>query len=1433
MSVEEFTSDVEEEAIESLVALGKDRCTEAMGALVTKFEPGIIPHRATIRAIGMLAATNPVDMIPFVKVTLAIALPMMEHLGEDELKYAFCFALGKLAEAVAESGTNPDPFRDDATACFEQLARYWLRPTRDSRLVDAALSAVCPVLAIAGADPDGLRAARLVPVLLGCCRRPATRLSASRALAALLTRATSAEKESLRPLLESVHRTLSELVSPTPFEAPREALLVHYEALRCARALVLLYPEEGLDRILQQLRVPASAQRARALVILRHLVNTLPAEEDAALRRIALAVEESLSEASPKQVVGVIVALAARPAVPLLPAQRSVFVRYMVAHSEPHAEESEACCEALHLLATTLDGAETWLWPALLHALLDQTRTAPVAPILRALVPLASKIDRVADPERFRVLARCLELAVEESGRPAVVLFLRAAAPLLAGRLATALWQRSLAKYADWETRSVELLEDTANLEGSEFARGLAGELVHRAAGRGMAPLFAAVADRADDRALLVDLVRAPVAEGPLAEERARAVGVCARRHPDAMLALMRDACAAEDARRPPARLLGLVRDSRAAACAEAARAGLLRAYAEVLTRADPERMAAELKGHVAPWVIRRLGDCREVATREAGLLALERVAAVTRAAVASGMLPAQRNAALATAMTLLQTPVGHRPLRLYPAILRAVAALARVQPALAAEEREVVLLTVLDRVVAAAPEVDLLLSREDGRRVDEGLGDVCAEVVADSADGLAELFDIAAPWMRSTSCSERRTVLSVLCTVLGCYRNSLRYTYPGGRLEPGRVLGRVLSWSADPEPALRQSVVTCVALAMSVAARHRSQAAPGHPERAVHEDDELAEANRLLGCDDPKKLLRGVETLASTVSRRVAAGEVMALVRGLVDGLAGGESAALAGGVALGCLFEIRGADVQRTELFLVDDVLRRARTLEDAECRRRLADAVRTLAVHHPEKIVEVLLAQPLPFDRATEEAWNALGSRQETGLRVVTSLSRRLESGVLFSEDSPSPRRVCATSMAAVTALARVLHSPLAASLVERDLPELLSTLLAYLAGWLHAEPFGRGSPSPREEVHALLSRVVTVADSEAGAGAAVLASLRMTEEDHVDRYLVVAVRTAIRCLQGRGRSNESTSRLARALGRLGASAVPEQRAVAVALHSELLAGLIPADCSAVWVDAVVTSLHEARTDSAALVRGLAIAGLSGIVGLPASQMNEYYEDCLTALLEGLEEPSWRSPVALESLRGLMRLLAMRGSHSLAPRVLLALRPFLDKEYRETKLAALAALGVAARGLGPGDPLEDHFLSCLPSLAVQLEDPDVDVARATRCALADLSGVLSCPPLRALLQTLPRGEANFRPSDFLGELVSCLRSNLPDRAQELRNAAVRGYSRAENPVARATAALLVGLSGSPRPEDAQKMLQLLRDPDARVRARAASALATSFAA
>lgn len=102
-------------------------------------------------------------------------------------------------------------------------------------------------------------------------------------------------------------------------------------------------------------------------------------------------------------------------------------------------------------------------------------------------------------------------------------------------------------------------------------------------------------------------------------------------------------------------------------------------------------------------------------------------------------------------------------------------------------------------------------------------------------------------------------------------------------------------------------------------------------------------------------------------------------------------------------------------------------------------------------------------------------------------------------------------------------------------------------------------------------------------------------------------------------------------------------------------------------------------------------------------------------MDALLNGLEESAGGeggAEVVLESLRGLSILLSVQYKKPINPRVVLALKPFIEKENWEMKLAAIEALGAIATNweksiVSLDDDLIDHLLSCLSSLIIRLED------------------------------------------------------------------------------------------------------------------------------
>ncbi|XP_008560336.1 maestro heat-like repeat-containing protein family member 1 [Microplitis demolitor] len=1542
--IEEF----ETEATELLMALSHNYCNQAIGNILNKFEFGVVPKAAMIRALGLIAACNPFDVVPFIKLTFTFVLPMFHHAHDEHQKLALCFVVGKFAEAIndylgnldssTESRINRDSFSEEATGIFEFLITSgWLKssPSTKNRLADAVLKALCPVLLLLPANGQtrfNETIIKSIPSILNFCKYSTTRFAATKLIATVLIDNArnhsddTQSKELLRPHMESIQQILFELVNVTPaYESrsnvSRDALLTHYEVLQCYRAIITLYPEEGLDLVLHNLRSPApNSQRARALVVVRHLINTLPTEDDASLQRIALSIQNILGESTGgagsstsstvRQLAGPIIALLAHPTLPLLPSQRANLIRFIIIRCGDDTE-TQTYEEALFLLANTVAGAENWLWAALLKALLDPTYSLAAVSILRGLAALVVKVVHQTDNEGgnsfkefsgSKVIKRCLELLEVEKNRLAVVGFLKAAAPLFGHQLKPE-WDITLTKVSVmledqnnhlWKQQMIELLEMSRQLEGVDWAGKLSNELVQgEIINTSILIYLAAVTDNPTHLSVIVSMART----NPFNEECPRAVGVAAKRNLSTVMNLMQEACDTIDSCKNPTKLLGLMRDTRAAAGVEASKASLLRCYGEIFAIHEQNNSELVYKTyladgkHILPWIIKQLTDCKEVTSKEAGLFALEQLAKVVAGSKSNQLVDGLSNSSaitpslkskgtcLATLLTLLQSHTGYRPIQLYPQLLKTMIALLKVPPELSYDEQQVLMGTVLDKVIGASSEVDLILKKETKSHVIQRLGAVSSELVADSSNALAEFVEIIMPWMQSKLPVERKTTLLVLRTTLKSYCNGLKYTYPGGKLEAGKLVGRIMCWSADTERLLRPVIIDCLALTLEIAARHHSSGNLPITDNIINAND-LEESKLRLISDDNKTsddIYEGILMLAKIVCQRVIAGEVVAMAEGLIEGLLLREESALSAGISLSQLFRIRGNEIPRSDLYLIDNIITQMRQMENTSCRHAAATAIKSLTHHHPEEVIEHLLHQPLPPDRGTEESWRELGSDEETGLIAVDFLVNRLENNNLFAE-TPSPtntstltnrqnvdgnKTASLASLAAIIALGHVLQSAKSEVIIVSRLAELITCLIKYLSGWLHADTpasvlstkFGfvpnrkACKLNPYCQVYTVLINLLTVIDMNIASGL-LNDNPRFESDTQASDSLISTVRSVLRCLVSNkklsgSKDDELLINVAQSIGKLVTSQIPTQRAVAIAFYGELV-GKVDAD--PIWLDSIISTLLEARADSSFLVRKLAVQGLANISKLEShQQLNEYYDNSIAALLDGLEElptngglvAGGGSQVILESLRGLEVLLALQTTgRSVSPRVILALKPFVDKQDNwEMRLAAVGGLGAVSRGwlkslkTYDNDDITDHLLGCLPCLTIRLEDVNNLVAKTARETLVSFGNLLQSSSLAQVIRSHLSASVELNLNNYYRELVKCLLADLPDRADELRNSMVRGYSRSEVAATRATAILILGFFGQPRPEDVQRMLQLLRDKDNNVKSRAASALAVGF--
>jgi len=245
-------------------------------------------------------------------------------------------------------------------------------------------------------------------------------------------------------------------------------------------------------------------------------------------------------------------------------------------------------------------------------------------------------------------------------------------------------------------------------------------------------------------------------------------------------------------------------------------------------------------------------------------------------------------------------------------------------------------------------------------------------------------------------------------------------------------------------------------------------------------------------------------------------------------------------------------------------------------------------------------------------------------------------KLETNNLFAEmtspDSGRNNTAYLPSLAVIVGLKHLLESLNVDSLMNNQLPELLSVLLKYLAGWLHVEAptsmihtrYGyvpnraMQKINPHTEVYSVLVHVLTIIQPNAASNLpeesvrirmflrfAILSYANFyiqafSSETQAEESVILTVRILVKCMSMR---NEVLSSIAQSLGKLMTSTMPIQRAVAATFYAELIGRV---DCGNIWLDTIINILHEAKADSSPLIRRLATIGLARIAYLEPMQV-----------------------------------------------------------------------------------------------------------------------------------------------------------------------------------------------------------------------------------
>uniref|UniRef100_A0A3B3X171 Maestro heat-like repeat family member 1 n=1 Tax=Poecilia mexicana TaxID=48701 RepID=A0A3B3X171_9TELE len=418
--------DWQQAASNILVAVGNKHINDIMEEILSKFQPGFLPHFFVVQTLANLSDSNVYGMVPFLNAILGTMLPMLAMAKQDNMKWVFSSALCHFSDSILEYLANldkaPDPtvrkdtFSGEIYAAFDILFNNWLQ-SREPKLrltVGEAVGSMCHLMA---SDKLEEQLPRIIPTIVSLYKKNTEHYVISKSLCQVLEASVNMGSRVLETQLDGLLLTLHQQVSaPVDYSDP-PTVKNHNEVLRCFSLLANSFPDRLVMYVLQRLENSNERSRMGSLAVLRHLINSSSSTMESKKLLILASIRQPMADHSnkvKKRVVQVISAMAHHGYLELEGGE--LLVRFIVqncalhdtyqshqrATSDPEEVTNEAlrtmCDSTLHLLTTTVGRLADVLWPKLLYYLTPSQFNNATTPLCKSLIVLGNKKKSNQEP---------------------------------------------------------------------------------------------------------------------------------------------------------------------------------------------------------------------------------------------------------------------------------------------------------------------------------------------------------------------------------------------------------------------------------------------------------------------------------------------------------------------------------------------------------------------------------------------------------------------------------------------------------------------------------------------------------------------------------------------------------------------------------------------------------------------------------------------------------------------------------------------------------------------------------------------------------------------------------------------------------------------------------------------------------------------------
>uniref|UniRef100_A0A3P8XIB0 Maestro heat-like repeat family member 1 n=1 Tax=Esox lucius TaxID=8010 RepID=A0A3P8XIB0_ESOLU len=1379
----EVVPDWQQAASNILVAVGNKHINDIMEEILSKFQPGVLPHFFVVQTLASLSDSNVYGMVPFLNAILGTMLPMLGMAKQDNMKWVFSSALSHFSESILEYLANldkaPDPtvrkdtFSSEIYAAYDILFCSWLQ-SREPKLRLTVAAAVGSMSHLMAHDKLEEQLPKLIPTIISLYKKNTEHYVISKSLCQVLDASVNMGSRVLETQIDSLLTTLHQQVDTHTaiYKKPKVELgylSVTYMICFLLPPVANTFPDRLIVFVLQKLENSNERNRMGSLAVLRHLINSSGKTESFFFfknpwrvypRKLVCA---GVNHIVKQRIVQVISAMAHHGYLEL--EGGDLLVKFIIQHCalpdtyyEVTNEALRSMCDnTLHLFTTTVGRLTDVLWPMLLFYLTPGQYSNATTPLCKSLILLATKKRDAQEPNFYIDFNeqggshRDLPFAGHPGwthphvngsfpfksrghGGPSLSL-LKVLSPNIHPKAET-VWAKEIPAL-------LSCLEGTGPFSGSLAQRSFLYKFVG-------VTLQQCCNKELVKKQLQEILFNARHSDSTEREGVAVGIGLCARSHLEATLAKLDD-FGKSDAFKKASGIFGLLKDKNDVDI-EKMKSTLILCYGYVALYAPDDLILSRIDSDI----LRNISKHFNTKVKKTGpgewTSRNSRHNYFTTSPFSDSpplCLPLLKDFIKAEPPDAMRTPVRHLVMTtcanlMYPFILVCYLRL---------------------------PLFPQELYTDTFNALQELLRNILTRDL--TPDGLQSVFKHIEAWLSSNQDHERERAVKTTAHILDFYFSNLKVKNMVTFHNLGALLGRLAPRCTDPNPLVRTAAIDCIYRLLYIQLRYEGFSLD-HKDESV---ESLITLRERLNNPEPSVLYKTCSELI--ISKRLPQQQLNTLIFMLFEGLVDPQSnCSRASSVVLNTLLKNRGAGLQDLVSEMLEVLHIRLQMISEEQVKVAVAQSILILATQHLQTVINTLISYPLPFDNWSCEMWIALGADSNLASQIMEMLMEKLNIMVPYVDKKESMMRSglskVATShpLAMTCALKEMMLNGQSQDAVVSLFPQLFSSLLVRLGSSVGVSlPKDINTNSIRSDRKN--SPKMAVGFDVCGVAVEALRILlaRAQLDDVVNRLDQEGAWDKMKDPQ---QHPTGVTLLSRAMARHAGPRLPAiveclcpclnniyecQRVTITAFFSELLSHHVVTEL--MMMDVLMNNMMERISDPCCTVRMLAVRGLGNIaVGSPEKVPEGW--GLLAAMSSGMEEKDDPGKhITLEAMSGLYKKNDINFLFGLCSTLRMGL---FWMENDEIRCASIMLLGNLSK-FGSGEPVfKDQIHNVLVSLLLHLNDPNLQVVKACKYSMRVCAPVVGSELITTMFQNHLHEDKSLHYGEFINDLTKYIIQDFP---------------------------------------------------------------------